>query len=157
MTVTSLRDFASRYADDDKRIPTWTLGDRMAKAMNVAGMSVGAMADIFGVDRNTVSRWINDRAKPKPMILMLWADGCGVDQQWLETGVPSTEAVALAEARAEMTQAATPKGGGLDPVRHQGLEPRTRCLKALPGIGVNIPLAVDRGARHLRIVEPVAS
>ncbi len=108
MTVTSLRDFTTRYADDERRVPEWSLGDRLRKSMDLAGMTVSEMAEIFGVGRETVSRWINDRGRPKPMILMLWADGCGVDHQWLETGEASPEAVRLQS------------------VRHQGLEPRTR-------------------------------
>lgn len=128
MTATSLRDFTSRYDDDERRIPEWTLGDRLTKSMRLAGLSASEMAEVFGVGRETISRWINDRGRPKPMYLMLWATGCGVDLEWLETGTPSAEAVALAAERAEKAQAANPEVDGLAAVHPLGLEPRTRCL-----------------------------
>ena len=158
MTVTSLRDFTTRYADDERRIPAWTLGDRMEKSMRLAGMSVAGMAEIFDVDRNTISRWINSKIVPKSMILMLWADGCGVDLQWLETGVPSDEAVALAEARAtEANKAATENSDGLGSVHPLGLEPRTQCLTVWADGAVNERLTANRRGPVLRLVRSVAA
>lgn len=147
----TLRDFTSRYADDERRIPEWSLGDRLDKSMRLAGMTIDGMAEVFGVSRNTVSRWINDRGTVKPMYLMLWADGCGVDQQWLETGIPSDEAIALAEAR-EKAQAANPEVDGLAAVHPLGLEPRTRCLTVQPREDVNPPLTANRRGPVLRVV-----
>lgn len=160
MTVTSLRDFTTRYADDEKRIPEWSLGDRLTKSMTLANMSVAAMAEVFDVTRDTISRWINDRGVPKPMYLMLWADGCGVDLQWLQTGVPSDEAIALAEKRAETNKAATANSDGLGSVHPLGLEPRTQCLTAWapgPAEAVNDRLTANRRGPILRVVRPVAA
>ncbi|WP_408898657.1 helix-turn-helix domain-containing protein [Nocardioides sp. R1-1] len=109
MTAISLLDRLPRRDDEDgARIPEWTLGDRLRKSMDLAGMGVGEMAEAFGVSRETVSRWLGDRTRPKKSTLWMWAAGCGVDLQWLETGEASPEAVRLQS------------------VRHQGLEPRTR-------------------------------
>ena len=137
MTVLNLMDrIASRsVGDDELRIPEWTLGDRMTKAMNLAGMSVNGMAEAFDVSRQTVGRWLSDRAVPKRSVLVLWAVGCGVDQQWLETGEPSPEAV---RARAV--------------VHPLGLEPRTRCLTAPAAQSVNHRLTAKRRGPILRVV-----
>lgn len=44
--------------------PTWTLGDHLAKARDLAGLKVNQMADRLGVARNTVGNWENDRSLP---------------------------------------------------------------------------------------------
>ena len=41
------------------------LSDRMRKSLDVSGMSVQAMADYLGVNRNTVSRWISGHIMPR--------------------------------------------------------------------------------------------
>jgi len=67
-------------------VPTWTIGDRLGKALNHAGISVGEMATYLGLSRNSVSAYINDRAEPKRQTLLLWAMRTGVALEWLETG-----------------------------------------------------------------------
>lgn len=52
-------------------IPAWTQGDRMAKSLRAAGMSVQAMADYLGVARNTVGTWTGDKIKPGKQTLRL--------------------------------------------------------------------------------------
>jgi transcriptional regulator with XRE-family HTH domain len=84
-------------------IPVWDLGDRMRRALRYADLSVGQMAGYLGVQPSTVSTWINDKHRPNHQTLMLWAMRTGVDLRWLE-------------------------GVDQELVRHQGLEPRTRCL-----------------------------
>lgn len=64
----------------------WTLGDRLGKAMRVAGISAAEMAEYLDVHRNTVSAYINDRQPPKRSVLRLWALRTGVSLDWLETG-----------------------------------------------------------------------
>lgn len=151
MTTTTLRDLTSRYAPDELRIPEFDLADRLRKSMDLANMSVSGMGEAFGVTRDTVSRWINGRTKPSAAVLHLWAIGCGVDQQWLETGVPSAEAIALVEAR-KTAQAANPEVDGLAAVHPLGLEPRTRCLTVPPREVVNQPLTANRRGPILRVV-----
>lgn len=81
-------------------IPTVSLGDRMYLAMRYAGIGVQEMADSLGMTRESVGRWINGRGEPKRGTVVAWATLTGVDLEWLEGGV----------------------------VRHEGLEPPTRCL-----------------------------
>ena len=67
-------------------IPEWTLHDRMAKSLRAAGMSHQAIADEFGVHRNTVSGWINGRIKPSTATVRLWAVITNVPYEWLLEG-----------------------------------------------------------------------
>lgn len=147
MTVTNLMErIAARRPSDDgdsMRVPDWTLGDRMTKAMTLAGMSVGGMAESFDVSRQTVGRWLSDRSVPKKSVLVLWAIGCGVDPQWLETGEPSPQAVRVPSV-----------------VHPLGLEPRTQWL-TVPSDpdrqNVNRSLTANRRGPILRVVRPVAA
>lgn len=67
-------------------VPTWTLGDRMHKALRSADMGVSEMADYLGVARNTVSTWIHDKIRPSKQTLRLWSMRTGVSLTWIETG-----------------------------------------------------------------------
>ncbi len=62
------------------------LADRMRKALRVADMGVGEMAEYLGVSRNTVGNWINGHATPSRQTRMLWAMRTSVPLEWLETG-----------------------------------------------------------------------
>ena len=64
----------------------WTLGWRMRWAAESAGISYGALADEFGYDRKTLSRWTHDEQEPRPVILKQWAAACGVREEWLKNG-----------------------------------------------------------------------
>lgn len=67
-------------------VPTWTLGDRLGKALHHAGVSVAEMAEYLGVSRNTVGNYVNDRTHiPRPT-LMVWSLRTGVPIEWLEHG-----------------------------------------------------------------------
>lgn len=67
-------------------IPTWTLGDRLAKALDHSGVSVADMADELGVSRNTVGNYIAGRTAPKRAVVAAWALLTGVPRDWLLTG-----------------------------------------------------------------------
>ena len=64
-------------------IPTWTLGDRMRKALDVSGLSINEMAQYLGVGRNTVSSWLNGHTTPVIGMVRLWALRTGVSLPWL--------------------------------------------------------------------------
>lgn len=69
-------------------VPTFTLADRLGKALKHGGVSVQQMADHLEVSRNTVGNYINGRGKKDPdkATLMLWAERCGVSYRWLRYG-----------------------------------------------------------------------
>jgi transcriptional regulator with XRE-family HTH domain len=66
--------------------PEFNLADRMRKAQREAGIGVQEMADQLGVQRGTVSRWINGVIRPSVPVLTLWAQMCGVSYDWLVNG-----------------------------------------------------------------------
>lgn len=69
--------------------PTWTLGNRLAKARDDAGLTTYQLADLLGVSRTTVTNWENDTGKlpPKRYAIEAWARACNVEVCWLETGL----------------------------------------------------------------------
>lgn len=105
-------------AYDVGTIPEFDLGDRIRKALSVAGIGVGEIADYLGVTRQTVGSWINGRNGPSKAAVRLVALRTGVPFHWLETGE------------------APPSGGdgGASEVRPEGFEPPTSWLGALPHV-----------------------
>lgn len=66
-------------------IPQWTLGDRLRKAREHAGMDQEELALRIGVSRGTVSNYELGRGTrpPKVVVLRAWANECGVPYEWL--------------------------------------------------------------------------
>src|SRR5258708_31713059 len=64
----------------------WDRADRMRKALRVAGVTPGEMADYLDVGGNTVSTWINGRIRPSYAMQRLWAMRTGVPFTWLHHG-----------------------------------------------------------------------
>jgi transcriptional regulator with XRE-family HTH domain len=58
----------------------------MRIALREANISVADMAAYLGVDRSTVSTWMNNRIKPSTQTLRLWSLRCGVPYEWLKDG-----------------------------------------------------------------------
>lgn len=69
------------------QIPEWTLGWRLQRSLAHAGMSIEDMAGELGVSRQSVSRWLNERAEPRIGYVKLWAIRTGVPLEWLVGGV----------------------------------------------------------------------
>jgi transcriptional regulator with XRE-family HTH domain len=66
-------------------IPQWTLGDRLRKAREHAGMDQLELANRIGISRNTVSNYElgNGTRAPKVVVLRAWAHECGVPYEWV--------------------------------------------------------------------------
>lgn len=75
---------------DTSPVPEWDVADRMRKALRVASMTPGQMAEYLDVGGNTVSTWINGRINPSKQTLRLWALRTGVSFQWLSEGIAPT-------------------------------------------------------------------
>lgn len=69
-------------------VPNWTLGDRLRKAREHAGLEQGELASRVGISRNTVSNYELGRGQrpPKVVILRAWATECGVPYEWIVDG-----------------------------------------------------------------------
>lgn len=66
-------------------IPEFTLGDRLAKARDFAGLSQQQMADKLDVKRTTLSTWERELSQPRDFMGVIdrWAEITGVDPAWL--------------------------------------------------------------------------
>jgi transcriptional regulator with XRE-family HTH domain len=73
-------------------IPQWRLCDRLARALDESHLTVQQMADVLGVDRNTVGNYLHGRTRPRDAVLRVWAMETGVDLDWLRGG-PLTSGV----------------------------------------------------------------
>lgn len=67
----------------------WTLGDRLRKSLEVAGITQEEMAAELGYDRRTIGNWVNGRHRPKRAAITAWAAACGppITTAYLENGV----------------------------------------------------------------------
>lgn len=75
-----------RFGAVGEVVPEWTVGDRMAKALNVGGVGRHEMADYLDVTTETIRRWINGLSPVKKSTLRLWSIYTNVSLEWLETG-----------------------------------------------------------------------
>lgn len=66
-------------------IPEWTLGDRLRKARQVAGMSQRELAEAIGEGSSSLAMWESDRATPRDLRRRLAniARVTGVNVEWL--------------------------------------------------------------------------
>lgn len=69
-----------------ERIPEWTMGDRMRKAREVAGLDQRAFAERLGVSRQTVTNAEKGHVGVRKITIKAWAMATGVPAAWLETG-----------------------------------------------------------------------
>ena len=97
------------------RVPAFTIGDRVRKARESAGLSQQQLADATGMARSGIVKIEGPESRPRRTSLIAIAMATGVDLTWLQTG--------------ETPAGSDLDGGGV--VRHQGLEPRTRWFGAL--------------------------
>ena len=64
-------------------VPTWTLGDRLRKAREHAGLKQTEMAEEIGIGRSSIINYEKNAAIPPRSVLIAWALRCGVDYEWL--------------------------------------------------------------------------
>jgi transcriptional regulator with XRE-family HTH domain len=67
-------------------VPQFEMRHRMRLALEHARVSVNEMGDLLGVDRNTVSRYLNGHTTPRLSVLRVWSMRCGVPLTWITTG-----------------------------------------------------------------------
>jgi transcriptional regulator with XRE-family HTH domain len=67
-------------------IPEWTMGDRLRKAREDAGLSQTELATRMGVSRQTVSNAEVGAREPLPITMRAWAQETSVPVEWLAWG-----------------------------------------------------------------------
>lgn len=68
------------------RVPAFTLGDRLRKAREVAGLTQSDLAAALGIGRRSVSRYEDGDQEPKRGVVMAWSMATSVPLEWLLTG-----------------------------------------------------------------------
>ena len=64
-------------------VPQWTLGDRMRKAREHAGLKQAELADEIGIARSSIVNYESGRTAPSRPVLLSWALRCAVPIAWL--------------------------------------------------------------------------
>jgi len=67
-------------------VPEWTMGDRLRKAREEAGLSQSELAAAIKVSRATVSNAEVGARHPLAITVGAWARATGVPEAWLLTG-----------------------------------------------------------------------
>ena len=63
-----------------------TIGGRLSRARDAAGLSLNDLASQAGVRKETVAQWERDRSEPRANKLVTLAGLLGVSPTWLMTG-----------------------------------------------------------------------
>lgn len=67
-------------------VPQWTIGDRMRKAREHAGLKQTEIASEIGIGRSSIINYEGGRAEPPRPVLLAWAMCTGVSYRWLTGG-----------------------------------------------------------------------
>lgn len=67
-------------------VPEWTLGDRLKKAREHAGLSQAELAGKTGISMSSVSRYEIGKTRPSRPALLAWHLCTGVSLEWLMGG-----------------------------------------------------------------------
>ena len=68
------------------RVPQWTIGDRLRKAREDAGLDQGQLAEAMEVSRKTIGNNETGRVQPRRIVVRAWALATGVSFDWLWDG-----------------------------------------------------------------------
>ena len=64
-------------------VPEFTLGDRLRKAREIAGLEMRDLAERTGVHRQSIARYEQGAATPRRPVILIWAVETGVDYDWI--------------------------------------------------------------------------
>ena len=68
---------------DGGDIPEWTLGDRLRKAREHAGLTQAELAHMIGIARSSVVSYESDRTTPSRPVVLSWSMATGVPTEWV--------------------------------------------------------------------------
>jgi transcriptional regulator with XRE-family HTH domain len=107
----------------------WTVGDRLRKARELAGLNHADMAEALGVSGASISRFERDSQLPRRGYLVAWSERTGMPLEWLQYGdtPPLPEVVAGSE---KSSRSAKPRPKG--PKRPRRNQQSTGWLTARP-------------------------
>lgn len=78
---------STHHSSEGPGIPPWTMGWRLRRSLDWAGMTVQDMAEHLELSRSQISRFLNDREdSPRAAYLRAWATRTGVPLDWIVNG-----------------------------------------------------------------------
>lgn len=151
------------------RVPTWTLGEMLRKAREDAGLTQAEMAAAIEMGKRRLVSYEADDAVPKRHILISWALRCGVDSDWLMSGLRATprysangrrrqEPAATRRHRIIQRRATPSWGGRLESARASAPTSadyaKVTDLTLIHGFGVETPESgYSERVHHLRVIK----
>lgn len=97
-----------------EQVPEWTLGWKLKRALDFAGVTAQEMAAELGVHVGTVSRYMNDREEPRRAYLIAWALRCGIPLSWFLADEPARPVADDYGPPSDVTDADIPSGMPVD-------------------------------------------
>lgn len=94
-----MNEMATSTYEDETYDDGDTLGGRITRARDLAGLSVEEAASHVGVTTDTMSEWETDRSEPRANKVMTLAGVFGVSPAWLISGAgdaPQSQSMTLA-------------------------------------------------------------
>lgn len=70
-------------------VPAWSVGDRIRKARESAGLDQHQLAEITGIARSTISNYERGSTRPSKAYVKSIGLATAVDHVWIWTGSPS--------------------------------------------------------------------
>lgn len=121
------------------RVPQWTRGERLRKAREDLDLTQSELAAAIEIGKRRLVAFENDDAEPKRSVILSWALRCGVDSNWLMTGVAGPE-----------------KGPGDDGIPSGDSRDTNRypALRDVTGLTPGLRLAGEPPRSPLRLVPP---
>jgi len=101
-------------------VPEWSIADRLRKIRRDQRLSQDAFAALLDVKSTTYGAWETGRNSPDHLVAL-------ARRVELVTGVPAAWTLGV-HVESPRPDGGPDGGSGLAAVRHQGLEPRTRCV-----------------------------
>lgn len=73
--------------DDLQAALEFGLADRLAKSLQVSGITTAEIAEAVDCSLRTIGNYTSGRTRPGKLVMREWAARTGVPLQWLETGI----------------------------------------------------------------------
>ncbi len=79
----------------DGAVPEWTLGDRLRKAREHAGLTQAELAELIGIARSSVVSYEIGRTEPSRPVVLSWSLATGVATEWVLGWAPALTGAAF--------------------------------------------------------------
>ena len=95
-------------SETDGAVPQWTLGDRLRKAREHAGLKQAELAQMIGIARSSVVSYESDRTVPSRPVVLSWSMATGVPTEWVLGWAPVLTGAAVKKSTNVNTSPVSP-------------------------------------------------